>query len=122
MINTFKVGQYIKSRLDTIGNVETYPVIATEGAKDPYIVYQRTGLEESRTKDGQVYDEVQYDILVASQSYKRSVELIQQVREKLRPCKLEDFRISDVKTVDSKEGYDDNYYLQNIIMIFRVER
>lgn len=48
-MNGLEVGRAIYTALDGIKNV--YPLVADKGTTFPFIVYRRTGLQHSTTKD-----------------------------------------------------------------------
>ena len=64
MIDTLNIGKYIYSRLSQIEGVKSYPLVADNDAKLPFIVYKRVNLESSGSKDGYYEDKVTMEVVV----------------------------------------------------------
>ena len=56
MIDTLNLGKYIYSKLSQIEGVKSYPLIADNDAKFPFIVYKRENLVSNGCKDGYYED------------------------------------------------------------------
>ena len=121
--NSISIGLAIRSLLKPI--CETVePVVVKGGTSYPYIIYQRTRTESLYHKISCTShsDEVLMDIVVYHDDYGSSVELAEQVREK-----LEKFRgiestvnITDCRLQDSAESAEDSYYYQLLKFEFKI--
>lgn len=69
-----QLGKAIKTILSGIDKV--YPLVADKGTTFPFIVYRRTGLSPSSTKDRYSYREMgTVEVLIAANSYDESITL-----------------------------------------------
>ena len=64
MIESLKIGTYIFDRIKTITGYDSYPCIASNDVKFPYIVYNRNGLSTQLNKDGYVEDSISFEISI----------------------------------------------------------
>ena len=63
-----QIGKTIRTILNGIDNV--YPLVADEGTTYPFIIYRRSSLNPSNTKDRYNYKEVAtVEILIAANNY-----------------------------------------------------
>lgn len=62
------------------GSIAVYPVIATEDAVPPYIVYQRTGVQTTKSKLQSGFDTCAVAIDIYTQDYASGVALVEKVR------------------------------------------
>lgn len=97
------------SLTDLVG-VNIHPVIVQKDTVFPYVVYRRSGLETSYTKDNYATDDtVTIDVIAVSQSYSESLNVAQAVRMALENKKgdFKDLRINSIELVDAQEGGED---------------
>ena len=83
MINTLNIGAYIFDKLSSMPTIKTYPIVADNDAKCPFIVYKRIGLSSLMCKDGNYEDVATVEVTVVAEKYATSVDVAQQVREAL---------------------------------------
>ena len=75
MIDTLNLGKYIYSKLSQIQGVKSYPLIADNDAKFPFIVYKRINLESSGCKDGYYEDKVVVEVIIVTDKYYKGIEI-----------------------------------------------
>jgi hypothetical protein len=97
-----------------------YPLVADTKTSFPFIVYRRTGITyNNNTKDRILYKEIAtLEIRVASDKYDEGIEIAEAVRSALLNIKgiYADLDIYQIELVDSEEIYNEDTYLQNIII------
>ena len=116
MIDTLNIGKYIYSRLSQIEGVKSYPLVADNDAKLPFIVYKRVNLESSGSKDGYYEDKVTMEVVVVTDKYYRGIELANQVRELLEVQRTEynSMEINDTLLTLATEDYSNNAFVQRM--------
>jgi len=126
MTNSVKILKYIKmilsesieyEKLFEGSNLKFFPIDAKEGTKFPYIVSQRTNIMPGYSKDGNYTDEVYITVLVVSDTYDESVELIDQIRNILefKKCSFEDgFKIRNIVCNSFSENIFRDAFIQSI--------
>lgn len=110
-----QIGKAIKTILSGIDKV--YPLVADKGTTYPYVVYRRSGLYPSTTKDRYNYRELAtVELLVAANSYNESIDIAEQVKGKMEHTrgKFNDFSIGDITLVNADEDYIENAFLQRL--------
>ena len=93
-----------------------YPVIAPEGTKGPFILYQRDKYKKSYTKMGVFEEECHLLITVVADDYDIANALAYMIDTILQGrhdnpetgCNL------TIELYDSTEGFDDNKYFENL--------
>lgn len=113
MINTLQIGGYLYSKLSNIA--KTYPIVAEDGTKYPFIVYQRVGLYSNDCKDGIYEDTATYQVVVVSDNYSKSIELAQQVRNSIEIYR-DVYQKMDIHSVlvNAEEDYNNNAFVQKM--------
>lgn len=117
MINTLNIGAYIFDKLSTnIPTIKTYPIVADNDAKYPFIVYKRIGLNSLICKDGNYEDVATVEVTVIAEKYATSVNIAQQVREALED-NYDTFDGMEIETTlqSGTEEFSDNVYTQKLI-------
>lgn len=116
MIDTLNIGKYIYSRLSQIEGVKSYPLIADNDAKLPFIVYKRMNLESTGSKDGYYEDKVTMEVVVVTDKYYRGIELANQVREilEVQSTRYEGVKINDTLLTLATEDYSNNAFVQRM--------
>ena len=117
MINTLNIGAYVFDKLSTkIPTIKTYPIVADNDAKYPFIVYKRIGLSSLMCKDGNYEDEATVEVTVIAEKYAISVNIAQQVREALED-NYDTFDGMEIETTlqSGTEDFSDNVYTQKLI-------
>lgn len=124
MLNTLNIGKYIFSRLSGNITCRSYPLVADNNAKYPFIVYRRQNLQSSRTKDGICEDVVTVEIIVVSNTYEASIDIAQQVRRLLerQSVAFDDIEINDGTITMATEEYNDNAYVQRMQFQFKIQK
>lgn len=112
MIN-INIGSLIYGKLHSVAS--TYPIVAENTTKFPFIVYKTTATRPETTKDG-IYDWI-YDIQidVVNDKYDRVCELCNQVLDKL--MELEEDLDINIESVG--EDFIDNAYVKEIQIIIK---
>ena len=93
-----------------------YPVIAPEGTKGPFILYQRDKYKKSYSKMGVYEEECHVLITIVADDYDTAIALAFLVDDTLQGghtnpetgCSL------TIELIDSTEGFDDNKYFENL--------
>ena len=117
------VGLAINSLIE--GIIPTYPIIADKGATYPFCVYRRTSFNENLTKDLKVsgyIETVGLELVIACTKYKESVELAQQIKDKLESTRneiIEGVQVRTIEILNCQENWANDAYFQ--IMTLRIE-
>lgn len=107
MIN---IGTLIYGKLNSVAS--TYPIVAENTTKFPFIIYKTTASRPENTKDG-IYDWVfTVQIDVVNDKYDRVCELCSDTVDKL----LELEEVLDINIVNISEDYIDNAYVKTILI------
>ncbi len=124
MIDTLNLGKYIYSRLSQIEGVKSYPLVADNDAKYPFIVYKRINLESSGCKDGYYEDNVTIEVVVVTDKYYKGIQIANQVRELLevQHTTYNDMDINDTVLVMATEEYDNNAFIQKMQYSFTINK
>lgn len=124
MTKALYIGQYIYSAL--VNNritAKIYRIIADSNAKYPFIIYRRSGLVTTTTKDGITYQDVDVEIVVESDKYAVGLELADQVCSILtrEDVEFEGIYIEDAKIMSASEDFIDNEgFIQRFTITFRI--
>lgn len=126
MIDTLNIGKYIVSRLaDPNSGItcKTYPLVADNDAKYPFIVYRRMDLRSSTCKDGVYEDDVMIEIIIVSDKYSVGIDIAQKVRKALEKQKVEfdDMTVKDGNIALATEEYSNNAYVQRMQFTFKID-
>lgn len=94
------------------------PLIAKEGTKFPFIVYQKSGGWYDYTKDGVIGANVSVDIIVFSDKYEEMVEVSDMVDDAM----YEHFTNAGTlpKLVGCDENFQDDVYFQTMSFQFKL--
>lgn len=109
------VGKYLVDRISDI--LPVYAVIADHGAKYPFAVYRRTALLPRGSKDGGYFvDRATVQISIAADAYDQSVELANQVKERLEATRgaLGKILVQRVDLVDAVEDWSNDAFIQTL--------
>ena len=125
-MSTLQIGKAIYSVVsdnpDVINKVgtKTYPLVADTKTSFPFIVYRRASItSNNNTKDRVLYKEIAtVELRVASDKYDEGIEIAEAVRSALLGIKgnYADLDIYQIDLVDSEEIFNEDTYLQNIII------
>lgn len=109
-----KIGSVVKSILSTY---HCFPLIAEANTTFPYIVYKRSSTECINTKDfiSGIYTAT-IDIIIASDSYKDSIDTANTVIQLLEHYNgtVNNIKVKDIIIINTSEDFSENTYLQNI--------
>lgn len=107
------IGSLIYGKLHSVAS--TYPIVAENTTKFPFIIYKTTATRPENSKDG-IYDwiyNIQVDI--ANDKYDRVCELCNQALDKL----LELEEVLDINIESVSEDFIDNAYVKEIQIIIK---
>lgn len=123
MIDSLNLGKYVYSSLKEITN-KVYPLVADNNVKYPFIVYKRANLVSQSNKDGYVEDTVIMEIVVVSDTYNTSIDLISKVRQMLENQTVEynGLSINDAYVTMATEEYSNNAFVQRLQITFKVNK
>jgi hypothetical protein len=123
-MDSLKVGKEIYSLLngnDSLTGVvgsKIYPIIVEKETTYPFIVYKRSNIIPSYTKDFHFKDEVIIDIICVSDDYSESVDIASMVRDILEDKRFADFNIfSDIVGINlysADDDFIDDAYVQTL--------
>lgn len=112
MIN-INIGSLIYGKLHSVAS--TYPIVAENTTKFPFIIYKTTATRPETTKDG-IYDwiyNIQVDVV--NDKYDSVCELCNQALDKL--MELEE--VLDINIESVSEDFIDNAYVKEINIIIK---
>lgn len=95
-----------KDSINQLVSGRVYPLLAPNFDKYPFIVYQRQSLTEEKNKDLKIWDVVEYELIICSDTYENSVAVAEVVRAEMEQKNLvvDEFDIYTVELVAGKEG------------------
>ena len=102
--------------IDSVGH-KIYPLIADTGTTFPFIVYRRTSIEPSDSKDRFIYSEDTYvEVVIASDKYNESIEIADLVKDALQGKKgnYSCINIYDIRMTNADEDYIEDTFIQNL--------
>lgn len=113
MIDSLGIGKVIYTLL---GDFKTYPLVADNNAKYPFIVYKRNNVISSTCKDGSYEDTVDIGITIVTMKYAEGIEIADKVREILQRqvIKIDDMILNDTYLISANESFTDNVFVQNL--------
>ena len=100
------------------------PVISTEDATMPFVVYRRTELEGTASKSGRSFDTCAIELRVYTKTYGEGIAIAERIRELLEykniTCKESvdgiDLRMDCGRMVACDEGWDNDSYVQSMTL------
>ena len=98
--------------------IKIYPILAAEETQPPFIVYKRTAMKPSYSKDGLYGDDGTVQIDVISQDYAEGVDIMQAVRQSLEWQRGVFYDVNvDMMLVDSANEYGDGKeFIQELVL------
>lgn len=117
-----QIGKLITAALRTndalaaaVGN-KVFPIVSKEGTAYPFIVYRRSGITPSYTKDGRAGEVVTVEIVVAANNYTSSVEIADMVRDTIdgRGMEYGGMTVHRTELVAADEEFIEETYLQTL--------
>lgn len=106
MVEIAEVTKQIYSLLSEVHN-NVFPIVATEGANLPFIVFERSNAYDTGTKDGNQL-ELSFNIRIVTATYFEGLTLVDDIRRKLRKSELKPTLTS------ASEEYTNDGYVQTI--------
>ena len=109
--NLYNVGKLIYPKLNSV--CSTYPLVAENTTKFPFIIYKTTATRPVTSKDG-IYDWIYtVQVNVVSDKYDEASDLSIEVIDKL--LELED--VIDLEVQDVSEDYLEDAYVRSINIV-----
>lgn len=121
-MSSLQIGKAIYTILAKNNITKVFPLVADEGTTFPFIVYKRSGLEPSNTKDRYNYSELAtLDIIIAASTYQESINLTEKVKDILEHNRgiYNDINIGDITLDDADEDYIEDTFIQKLT--FKIE-
>ena len=106
MVEIAELTKQIYSTLTEVLN-NVFPIVATEGANLPFIVFDRSNAYDVGTKDGNQL-ELSFNIRIVTATYFEGLTLVDDIRRKLRKSELKPTLTS------ATEEYTNDGYVQTI--------
>ena len=106
MVEIAEVTKQIYSTLTEVHN-NVFPIVATEGANLPFIVFDRSNAYDTGTKDGNQL-ELSYNIRIVTATYFEGLTLVDNIRRALRHSALKPTLTS------ASEEYTNDGFVQTI--------
>ena len=107
------IGKLIYPKLQSV--CATYPLVAENTTKFPFIIYRTTATRPENTKDG-IYDWIYHiQVNVVNDKYDRVCDLCNQALDKL--LELED--VLDINIESVSEDYQEDAYIKEINIIIK---
>lgn len=128
-MTTLQIGKIIKTLLlsneqlkSYIGD-KVYPLIADTSTTYPFIIYRRSSIEKSSTKD-EADESVNVEIYIVSDTYEKSISIAELVRSTLehRKGKFEDLYIDDIIISDASESYEGDAFVQYLTITILTQK
>ena len=129
-MTTLQIGKVIKSLLlsnkelvSYIGD-KVYPLIADTSTTYPFIIYRRSAIVNSSTKDD-ADESVNVEIYIVADKYDESVSIAGLVRKSVehRQGTFEnDLYIDDIIITDSSESYEGDAFVQYLTITIKTQK
>lgn len=124
MIHSIKVGKIIYDRLrsdnsltEIMNGEKVFPIVAPNETEFPFAVYQRANIVPLQgTKDGRVEDRVTFNVIVCSDSYNKSIEAADKIREllEMRLMSNDEIYMSETYMTSITESYESTTFIQQM--------
>lgn len=105
-------------------NKKIYPLVADQSTTFPFIVYRRTGLEPSTTKDRYIYSSSAIiQIVIASENYNDSVDIAEKVKDALIGKRgiYSNIEILDITLINADEDYFEDTFIQTLTLNIKLK-
>lgn len=127
--NSLLIGKYIYKILsenddlkNKVGN-KIYPIVIEQGTQYPFIIFTKSNVNSSYSKDGIIKDYVTIEIHVVTTTYIEGCE-IANIARNLFDCttyKDDEITIYNSKLTNVSEGFQDDAYVQTLIFELQVK-
>lgn len=128
-MTTLQIGKIIKTLLlsneqlkSYIGD-KVYPLIADTSTTYPFIIYRRSAIVNSSTKDD-ADESVNAEIYIVCERYDQSISIAELVRSTLehRKGKFENLYIDDIIISDASESYEGDAFVQYLTITIKTQK
>lgn len=128
-MTTLQIGKIIKKLLlsneqlkSYIGD-KVYPLIADTSTTYPFIIYRRSAIVNSSSKDD-ADESVNVEIYIVCERYDESISIAELVRSTLehRKGKFEDLYIDDIIITDASESYEGDAFVQYLTITIKTQK
>lgn len=128
-MTTLQIGKVIKNLLlsneqlvNYIGD-KVYPLIADNSTTYPFIIYRRSSIEKSSTKDD-ADESVNVEIYIVADKYDESISIAELVRKSVEHRKgtFEDLYIDDIIISDASESYEGDAFVQYLTITIKTQK
>ena len=106
MVEIAEVTKQLYRTLTEVHN-NVFPIVATEGASLPFIVFERSNAYDTGSKDGNQL-EISYTIRIVTSTYFEGLTLVDDIRRRLRKSELKPTLTS------ATEEFTNDGYVQTI--------
>lgn len=124
MIHSIKIGKLIYDRLrgdntlvGLMNGEKIFPIVAPNETEFPFAVYQRANIvPKQATKDGRYEDTVTFNVIVCSDSYNKSLDVADKIREllEMRLMSNEEIYMYQTYLTSITETYEAATYIQQM--------
>ena len=121
-MSSLQIGKAIYAILARNNITKVFPLVADEGTTFPFVVYKRSGLEPSDTKDRYNFSELAtLDIIVAANTYEESISLAERIKDILEHSRgaYNGINIGGITLDDADEDYLEDTFIQKLT--FKIE-
>lgn len=121
------IGLYINEKLGntpdliTLVGEKVFPISTQKEVTFPFVVYQRSGLTSTYTKDFLSDDTVSVSFIVASDKYFQSVEIAEALRIALEGKRAKKYGIIETKLVSANEDLIEDTFVQSLVFSFKMD-
>lgn len=129
-MTTLQIGKIIKTLLlsneqlkSYIGD-KVYPLIADTSTTYPFIIYRRSSIEKSSTKDD-ADESVNVEIYIVADKYDESISIAELVKKSVEGRKgtfENDLYIDDIIITDASESYEGDAFVQLITITIKTQK
>ena len=104
----------------SVPSEKMFPIAADDDVKNPFIVYERIGINTTYTKDGHAYDECKVQIIIVDDTYSSTIDVADKVRTALESISgtFAGVQIFQCLIEDAKENFGVDNYIQ--ILTFKI--
>lgn len=128
-MTTLQIGKIIKTlllsneRLKSYIGDKVYPLIADTSTTYPFIIYRRSAIVNSSTKDD-ADESVNVEIYIVSDTYEKSISIAEEVRKSVEHRKgtFEDLYIDDIIITDASESYEGDAFVQYLTITIKTQK
>lgn len=128
-MTTLQIGKIIKKlllsneRLKSYIGEKVYPLIADNSTTYPFIIYRRSAIVNSSTKDD-ADEPVIVEIYIVSHTYEKSISIAEEVRKSVEHRKgtFEDLYIDDIIITDASESYEGDAFVQYLTITIKTQK